>query len=105
MPKRPSSIDAAPGHDDVPELEDVVAVPAPSEPVPLPNLDLFADSGIDVDALRDALAARLAEEIDASLNALRAEFDGTLERIEARLRERLPEMLDDVLGDAAGRRR
>ncbi len=85
----------APDENAIPELDEIVAVPAATPP---PNLDLFADSGLDLDALRDALADRLADEIDAALNELRAEFEEALRhRVEARLRDRLPEILDGVL--------
>lgn len=85
----------SPETDGIPELEDVVATPAETPP---PNFDLFADSGLDREALRDALADRLADELDAALNELRAEFEESLrKRVEARLRDRLPEIVDAVL--------
>ncbi|HEX7029402.1 MAG TPA: hypothetical protein VF254_02310 [Gammaproteobacteria bacterium] len=85
--------------DDIPELEDVVSAPAGDAPAkPPPNLDLFEQSGLDSAAVRDALAGRLAEELEAALGELREEFEEVLrQRVESRLRERLPGIVDDVL--------
>lgn len=100
MPKHPGPDTPAP--DEIPELEDVVAAPPASEAVPPPNLDLFGAPGPGLDAVRDALAARLGEEIDAALADLRAEFEETLRhRVEARLRDRLPEIIDAALAAPA----
>lgn len=85
--------------DNIPELEDVVdATPDDSAAKPPPNLDLFADSGLDTAAVRNALAERLAEELEGALGELREEFEEVLrQRVESRLRERLPAIVDDVL--------
>ncbi|HEX7048292.1 MAG TPA: hypothetical protein VF275_12045 [Gammaproteobacteria bacterium] len=90
--------DQAP-EDNIPELEDVVdATPDDSTAKPPPNLDLFADSGLDTAAVRNALAERLAEELEGALGELREEFEEVLrQRVESRLRERLPAIVDDVL--------
>src|SRR5690606_26512301 len=95
MPKQPPD-DA---QDDIPELEDVVEPTAPAEPVPPPNFDLFEAAGPDLAALRDALVARLHDEIDAMASELHADVAQVLRaRIDDRLRARLAEILDGVLG-------
>lgn len=85
--------------DNIPELEDVVdATPDDSAAKPPPNLDLFAESGLDTAAVRNALAERLAEELEGALGELREEFEEVLrQRVESRLRERLPAIVDEVL--------
>lgn len=96
MPK-PSKPTTPPDDNAIPELDHVVAMPAPAPATPPPNLDLF-DSGLDAEALRDAISDRLAKEIDAALAELHEEFAASLRRqVEARLRDRLPEIIDSVL--------
>lgn len=89
-------------HDDIPELEDVVAPPPAAEPAPPPNLDLFEAPGIDAAVLREALARRLHEEVDATIGAVRAGIEEMLRaEVEERLRERLPDILEAALAEAA----
>lgn len=103
MPKRDENSQQT-EHDEVPELDEVVGLPA-SEPAPPPNLDLFGDGGMDLDSFRDALTLRLDSEIDRIINDLVAELETSLrERAEKHLRERLPEMVATVLAEHAPRR-
>lgn len=88
-------------HDAVPELDDIVGLPA-SEPAPPPNLDLFGDGGMGLDAFREALTLRLDSEIDRIINDLVAELETSLrERAEKHLRERLPDIVARTLTDVA----
>lgn len=83
---------------DIPELDDIVDDSGPEPKIP-PNLDLFGGESPDLEEIRNALQARIADEVDALLADVRTELEQLLsERLEARLRERLPALIDDVLG-------
>lgn len=106
MPKRPAAHhenDAGDDtHDpnDVPELDEIVEAPGASKPQPLPNLDLFAGTAVDVDRLREELLDHLLGEVEIVVAQVRADIEQTLRvRLDAQLRDRLPEILDQVLRD------
>lgn len=82
---------------EIPELDDIVDDSEPEAHIP-PNLDLFGPDAADLDEIRNALQARLADEIDAMLADIRTGLEQLLtEKLEARLRERLPALIDEIL--------
>jgi hypothetical protein len=86
--------------DDIPELDDIVdAGDAPGN-TPPPNLDLFGDVHLDPSELREALAGRIADELDSVIADIRSELDQLVEtRLETRLRARLETLIDEVLAE------
>lgn len=98
MPKRPPANEQNEEELDIPELEDVVELPAPAEPAPPPNLDMFAGQEVDFDRLREELLDLLTGEIETVIAQVRADVEQTLRvRLDAQLRDRLPEIVDQVL--------
>lgn len=98
MPKRPPVNEENEEELDIPELEDVVEMPAPATPAPPPNLDMFAGNTLDFDRLREELLDLLTGEIETVIAQVRADVEQTLRlRLDAQLRDRLPQIVDQVL--------
>ena len=92
--------------DDIPELDDIVDESDAPGAKPPPNLDLFGDASLDPSELRDALASRISDEMDAVIADIRGDLDTVIrQRLEVHLRERLESLIDEILAERSNRKR
>ncbi|MDX1443678.1 MAG: hypothetical protein R3270_07870 [Gammaproteobacteria bacterium] len=91
---------------DIPELDDIVHEHEAPGAKPPPNLDLFGDASLDPSELRDALVARIQDEMDTVVVDIRAELDAIVqERLEKHLRSRLETLIDEILAERSNRKK
>ncbi|MCG8433834.1 MAG: hypothetical protein MJA83_07385, partial [Gammaproteobacteria bacterium] len=83
--------------DNIPLLEDVVE--ADNDDVnPLPNLDLFKKTGVDLETLREEITGRVNARLEEVLHAASREIESLIvEQLAGRLRTEFQEIIDEVI--------